>query len=82
MLKTTLTTLALAGTLACSFTSPPSEEGLGRERNGETAAAKDALEGRPPPALAVSDWQNRPDEPLDWSQLKGKVVVIDFWGTW
>ena len=40
-----------------------------------------ALEGRPAPALDVTGWLNT-DGPLTWADLRGKVVLIDFWGTW
>ncbi len=40
---------------------------------------KDALEGKAPPALQVSSWMNAPGKGPD---LKGKVVVLDFWGVW
>lgn len=55
-----------------------------RERKGsaEQNAAKDAVEGKAPPALAVKDWLNTDGKALDWVALRGKVVVIDFWGTW
>lgn len=40
-------------------------------------------EGKPAPPLEVTGWMNTPDgEPLTLASLKGKVVVIDFWGTW
>lgn len=40
-------------------------------------------EGKPAPALQADNWMNTPDgKPLDLTALKGKVVVIDFWGTW
>ncbi|MCB9834261.1 MAG: hypothetical protein H6807_17490 [Planctomycetes bacterium] len=55
-------------------------DGFARERNGAKGAAKDALEGKAPPALAVADWLN--SEAIDLASLKGKVVVLDFWGTW
>jgi cytochrome c biogenesis protein CcmG/thiol:disulfide interchange protein DsbE len=38
-----------------------------------------ALEGKPMPALAVSDWVNGEVTPAD---LKGKVVIVDFYATW
>ena len=42
-----------------------------------------AKEGKPAPPLNVSTWMNTPDnEALDLKALRGKVVVIDFWGTW
>lgn len=40
-----------------------------------------ALEGKQPPALLVQGWLNT-DGPLTFEQLTGKVVLIDFWGTW
>jgi len=40
----------------------------------------DALQGKPPPALQTTDWVNR--EPVTLDQLKGKVVLLDFWATW
>jgi len=42
-----------------------------------------AKEGKPAPAIEADGWMNTPDnQPLDLTALKGKVVVIDFWGTW
>lgn len=38
-----------------------------------------ALEGKPMPALNVSNWINGQVKPAD---LKGKVVVVDFYATW
>lgn len=49
------------------------------QREGEREL-KDQLEGKPAPALQVDSWMN--SEALDLASLKGKVVVIDFWGTW
>jgi thiol-disulfide isomerase/thioredoxin len=37
------------------------------------------LEGKPMPALDVVDWQNGQVKP---EQLKGKVVIVDFFATW
>jgi len=38
------------------------------------------LEGKPAPALAVTNWLNGPGTTL--ADLKGKIVVLDFWATW
>ncbi len=38
------------------------------------------LEGYAPPALAVGNWIN--SEGLTLADLKGKVVLLDFWATW
>lgn len=49
-----------------------------QERN----EAKDALENKEPPRLVVTNWQNTDESELKLADLKGKVVVIDFWGVW
>lgn len=42
-----------------------------------------AKEGQPAPALQADQWLNTEDgKAIDLKSLKGKVVVIDFWGTW
>jgi hypothetical protein len=54
-----------------------------RKGNAEKDAAKDALEGKAPPALQVRQWLNTDGKkPLSWQDLHGKVVVLDFWGVW
>ena len=58
-------------------------DGFQRERDGKTDARKNALEGRAPPALAVNGWMNTQDgAALKLADLKGKVIVLDFWGVW
>lgn len=42
-------------------------------------AAHAALEGKSMPALSVTNWLNGEVKPAD---LKGKVVVVDFYATW
>lgn len=39
-----------------------------------------SMQGKPAPALAVNDWIN--SKPLTLADLKGKIVVLDFWATW
>ena len=43
-------------------------------------SALDAMQGKPAPALALKDWIN--SKPLTMADLKGKIVVLDFWATW
>ena len=43
-------------------------------------ATLDAMQGKPAPALTVKDWIN--SKPLTMADLKGKIVVLDFWATW
>ncbi len=42
----------------------------------------DALEGHAPPALRLDDWVNTDGRALRLEDLKGKVVLLDFWGVW
>src|SRR3954451_12878752 len=37
------------------------------------------IEGKPMPALDLSDWANGQVKP---EEMKGKVVVVDFYATW
>ncbi|MBX7168469.1 MAG: TlpA family protein disulfide reductase [Pirellulales bacterium] len=43
------------------------------------AAAQHELVGQAAPALPQSHWLNGP--PRDWDALRGKVVLLEFWGT-
>lgn len=73
----------LAAALACvpCLQAEEPQEDFRRERRpGETA--KDELEGKAPPELQVKDWVNTDGRELKLSHLKGKVVVLDFWGVW
>ncbi len=40
------------------------------------------MENKEPPALQVTDWMNNGDQEITLESLKGKVVLLDFWGTW
>ena len=39
-----------------------------------------AMQGKPAPALSLKGWLN--SKALTPSDLKGKIVVLDFWATW
>lgn len=44
-------------------------------------AAMEAVVGKPPPPFPQeAAWLN--GKPVTWAELKGKVVVVDFWATW
>jgi len=62
----------------------PVDDGFARERKGDKKRdlPKDAMEGKAPPALEVKSWMNTKGKSLDLKKLVGKVVVLDFWGTW
>ena len=49
------------------------------DTNPQVRAAHAALEGKPMPALHVSDWINGG---ITASAIKGKVVVVDLYATW
>lgn len=53
-----------------------------REGDEQRNKAKDALENKEAPALSVTNWQNTEGKALSLADLKGKVVLIDFWGVW
>lgn len=72
---------ALLGAAALASGSTPSlDDGFPREDRNR--GSKDALEGHAPPPLQVEGWLNVDGDSLQLSELRGKVVVIDFWGTW
>ena len=78
MLRTTvLSSMAL---LAGPALADQPADDFGREdKNRE---AKDLLEGQAPPPLIAEGWLNTGGQPLRLEDLRGKVVVLDFWGTW
>lgn len=47
--------------------------------NGSQLSELRKLVGKEPPALTVKSWIG---EPVTLANLKGKVVVVDFWATW
>ncbi len=80
MKNVTLSVLMLA-VLGCGLWAQGDDD-FKRERSGRLADAKDALEGRKAIPLDVSGWLNTHQKTMSLDALKGKVVVLDFWGTW
>ena len=68
-----LFTVLLLATLSLSAVEPALEGSRVRE-------ALDALQGKPAPELQLKGWIN--SKALNLNQLKGKIVVLDFWATW
>jgi hypothetical protein len=76
--------LLIGAALVCMAFQAPDD--FRRERGGENAAAKDALEGKAPPVKledTITLWMNlEGDKKPTWETLKGKVVILDFWAHW
>ena len=70
--------LCLAGT---GLAQDPSPDPFPREGRPEQRAKKNLLEGKAPPALTVASWLNT-KAPIALADLRGKVVLLDFWGVW
>ena len=68
--------------VALLFATPALALGDDFKRESDNRPQKDRLEGQTPPALAVTGWMNTDGKAIDMESLKGKVVVLDFWGTW
>jgi thiol-disulfide isomerase/thioredoxin len=61
------------------FTIKAGEQELDVGSSTVEPAGTSALKGKPAPAL---DLQWRPGQQTNWERLRGRVVVLDFWGTW
>ncbi len=67
----TVTTLALVTAVAVAVALS--------DRTLSQSANKSALAGKPSPDWTLKDLNGKP---ISLSQLKGKVVVLNFWATW
>jgi thiol-disulfide isomerase/thioredoxin len=77
-----LLSLALVLTFAGFLSAEEPKDDFQRERR-EGDTTKDELEGQAPPELQVEKWLNTEEgKELKLGHLKGKVVVLDFWGVW
>ncbi len=65
--------------LAALLMAAPQDADFKREGDGERRKKLDALEGKPAPAWDFEEWVQGETKLKD---LKGKVVLIDFWGVW
>jgi thiol-disulfide isomerase/thioredoxin/Leucine-rich repeat (LRR) protein len=61
--------------------SRSTSDGFWRNRAAEERTALNALEGQAAPPLTATSWLNA-DEGATLEDFRGKVVLIDFWGTW
>jgi cytochrome c biogenesis protein CcmG/thiol:disulfide interchange protein DsbE len=75
--KSSLTWCILASSLLISSVLGADAPKL---EDGKERAALDAMQGKPAPALTLKEWMNA--KPMTLADLKGKIVVLDFWATW
>jgi len=76
-LHTLLATLSFAFALTARAGEFPADWTW--DDDAKTRSAHEALEGKPMPALDLTGWVNGEVKPAD---MKGKVVVVDFYATW
>ncbi|MBL4769967.1 MAG: hypothetical protein JKY61_02190 [Planctomycetes bacterium] len=74
--------LLITAGLLIAFAMPALASGDDFIRGTRNRVVKDALEGKAPPALLVTHWTHTDGQPITLKSLRGKVVLIDFWGTW
>ncbi|GMW02124.1 MAG: hypothetical protein AMXMBFR84_32600 [Candidatus Hydrogenedentota bacterium] len=72
--------VALAVGLGGGLVSSAPEFVLERDDDAERNKALDAMQGKPAPELVVGEWLS--GEATTLADLKGSVVMIDFWGVW
>src|SRR4029079_26990 len=68
------------GLLGLSFTLTTLAADAPRPEDSKVRSELDAMQGKPAPALHLDNWIN--GKPTQLSELKGKIVVLDFWATW
>jgi thiol-disulfide isomerase/thioredoxin len=71
----------LMGILTCAVVAVTAL--AGEEPKAEASKVRselDEMQGKAAPALELDNWMN--SKPVQLSDLKGKIVVLDFWATW
>src|SRR5258705_2210133 len=70
----------LFGLLGLSFALTTIAADAPRPEDSKVRSELDTIQGKPAPALQLDSWIN--GKPTQLSDLKGKIVVLDFWATW
>ncbi|MEM1221702.1 MAG: TlpA disulfide reductase family protein, partial [Verrucomicrobiota bacterium] len=78
MIKKTLPAVILS--LALSFNAFALDLSYSFEGGEEKRERLVGLQGEQAPEIMLHGWENSPE--LTLADLKGKIVVLDFWATW
>lgn len=65
---------------ACHYPAVAADASGPALEDNKNRGAVTAMHGKPAPAIAADKWMN--SKPLSLADLKGKIVVLDFWATW
>ncbi len=65
-----------------SRVTPSKKDAFWRRGTPDERPVKDVLEDKPAPELFVGNLINTDAADLNLASLRGKVVLVDFWGTW
>ncbi len=77
----TTATIAAGCVAGCGSTeNVRTDDGVMVETHGLLHSTLESMQGQPAPPLALTGWINTDGVTLD--QLRGKVVLLDFWGVW
>jgi thiol-disulfide isomerase/thioredoxin len=71
--------LALCSTFVLSTFGGEFPDNWTWDKDSQARATQSALEGKPMPSLDLAGWVNGQVKP---AEMKGKVVVVDFYATW
>ena len=74
--------LAVSIALVAAVSAAPEPQDQFKRESAGNAKKQAALEGKKPPKFKVESWQNIAKTPKSWADLKGKVVLLDFWAYW
>src|SRR5262245_4046592 len=74
--------LLAVGLLAASQlrTASADDQNAPAQESNTNRAAINAMHGKPAPELSLKNWVNSKE--LKLADLRGKIVVLDFWATW
>ena len=72
--------ISLVTCAAIALTSTSLRADAPQLENSKVRVLLNEMQGKPAPKLALKGWIN--SKPMSLENLKGKIVVLDFWATW